>query len=74
MDILIIEMMTKNELIALVTEIMKPQGKSEEELDNLLGLLHKNVPHPSPSDLIYWENLTPEQVVDKALAYKPIQL
>ncbi|WP_278277496.1 hypothetical protein [Anaeromicrobium sediminis] len=35
-----------------------------------------NVPYGSVSDLIYCNeyNLTAEQIVDKALSYKPIQL
>ncbi len=67
-------MMTREELINLVKEIMNVKGKTEEELVKLLEKFKKNVPHPAPSDLIYWDDLTPEEVVDKALNYKPIQL
>ena len=66
--------MTREELIELVKEIQNVKGKTEEQIDNLIDVLEKNVPHPSPSDLIYWDNLTAEEVVDKALSYKPIQL
>jgi hypothetical protein len=66
--------MTREELVKLVREIMNVKGKTEEELSNLIDLLSKNVPHPAVSNLIYWEDLTPEQIVDKALNYKPIVL
>jgi hypothetical protein len=65
--------MTKKELVELVKEIMSWQG-TEEELSEKLFLLKQNVPHPSPSNLIYWDDLTLEEVVDRALSYKPIAL
>ncbi len=67
--------MDKNELIELVRKIMEVKG-TEEEIDNWMLTLKANVPHPAVSDLIFYskEPLSPEQVVDKALAYKPIQL
>ena len=36
--------------------------------------LEQNVIDPDISDYIYYDDLTPEQIVDKALAYKPILL
>ena len=67
--------LSRLELIELVDKIMKSKG-TEEEIDNMIEELEKNVPHPEVSDLIFWneEELTPEQIVDIALAYKPIQL
>lgn len=65
--------LTHEELVDLVRKIFAGNG-TEEEISNLLDVLKKNVPHPSPGNLIYWEDLTPEEVVDKCLAYKPIQL
>ena len=54
----------------------KKQTFSEEEIDEMIDMVKKNVPYPDISDLIYWneEELTPEQIVDKALEYKPMQL
>ena len=66
--------LSKKELIELVKDIMDVRGKTEEHLVVLLEIFKKNVLHPSPSDLIYWENLTAEEVVEKALNYNPIQL
>ncbi len=66
--------MTREELIQLVKEITTPKGKTEEEINKLVDILEKNVPHPAVTDLIYYENLTAEEVVNKALGYKPTQL
>ncbi len=67
--------LTREELINLVNKIVECEG-SEEEIDEMIDMVKKNVPYPDISDLIYWneEELTPEQIVDKALEYKPMQL
>lgn len=62
--------MTKEELIDLVKKIVDAEGTEEEIHANIL-LLKQNVPHPSPTNLIYHEDLTAEEIVDKALSYKP---
>ena len=63
--------LTREELINLVNKIVECEG-SEEEIDEMIDMVKKNVPYPDISDLIYWneEELTPEQIVDKALEYK----
>lgn len=66
--------MTKKELIELVEEIMDVEKYSEEQLYEMIELLDRNVPHPEVTDLIYYEDLSAEEIVDKALDYKPIQL
>ena len=65
--------MTRDELILLVDKIMKYQG-TENEIDEMIKLLEKNVIDPEVTNYIYYEENTPEEVVDKALAYKPIIL
>lgn len=65
--------LTREELISLVETIMKCQG-SEEEIDEMIKLLEKNVVDPEVTNYIFYEENTPEEVVDKALAYKPILL
>lgn len=67
--------MTKDELIDLVTKICNVCG-SEEEIDNWLDILEKETGYPEVSDYIYWnkDNLSPKQIVDKVLSYKPISL
>jgi Colicin immunity protein / pyocin immunity protein len=54
---------------------MKSKG-TEEQIHNMIEELERNVHHPEVSDLMFWneEELTPEKIVDIALAYKPIQL
>ncbi|MDG4857582.1 bacteriocin immunity protein [Streptomyces sp. T-3] len=68
------------ELIDLVQLIIVADC-SEEELDAMIEQLEQSIPHPRVLDLIYHpeeegfsDELTPEQVVDAALAYKPIAL
>ena len=65
--------MTREELISLVEKIMKCQG-TEKEIDEMIELLEENVIDPEVTNYIFYEENTPEEVVDKALAYKPIIL
>ena len=78
--------MTRNELIELGNKIVKCEG-TESEIDDMIEVFNKNVPHPSGSSLFYYPenfnarkmdkskyNPTTEEVVDKCLAYKPIIL
>jgi hypothetical protein len=78
--------MNREELIELGYKIVNFEG-SDEEHSKLLNLFSENVPHPNGSNLFYYpENFnarrddlskykpTVEEVVDKALSYKPIQL
>lgn len=80
------ERMTKEELIKLGNQIVNWQG-SEKDLLKLMEIFDNNVPHPNGSNLFsYPENYnarrdniseykpTVEEVVNKALSYKPIQL
>lgn len=68
--------MSREELIRLVERIMAAEGASEEEDDQMLRLLERNVAHPRVSDLIFYSDppLSAERVVDAALAYKPFAL
>lgn len=52
---------------------MNAEG-TEEEIHANIMLFKDNVSHPSPANLIYHEDLTAEEVVDRALSYRPIQL
>lgn len=65
--------MNRDELIILVKKIMNCEG-SEKEIDEMTLLLTQTLIDPEVTNYIYFDNLTPEQVVDKALSYKPIQL
>ncbi len=70
------EAMSRVELIELVRKIMAVEG-TEKEIDEMVDTLEANVLHPEVTDLMFYpekEDVTPEEVVDQALAYKPILL
>ncbi|MGG5741813.1 MULTISPECIES: bacteriocin immunity protein [Bacillus cereus group] len=46
---------TREELINLVGKIVECEG-TEEEIDEMLEAVERNVPHPEVSDLIYWND------------------
>jgi hypothetical protein len=68
-------MTTREELIELVQKIVGCAG-TEVETDAWLDEFQRRVPHPAISDLIYHGDraLTPEEIVDLALAYCPTPL
>ena len=61
---------TREHLIGLVRLIIAGD-ESEDQVNEWIGVLEQNVPDPNVSDLIYYPNepMTPEEIVDKALAY-----
>jgi hypothetical protein len=63
----------KETLIEWVQNIIDRRG-TEDEIDQLIEKFTKAVPHPAPSDLIFWDSreLTPEEIVDLALAYQSL--
>ncbi|OIJ20714.1 hypothetical protein BKP45_08685 [Anaerobacillus alkalidiazotrophicus] len=65
--------LTKEELIKLVEKICNVEG-TEDEMDNMLRVLEENVLHPAVSDLIFYndDELTPKEIVEKALSYKQL--
>lgn len=66
--------LSRTDLAVLVEHIMSAQG-TESELNEMIALLSANVPHPLVTDLIFYPNSvvpSAEQVVDQALAYKPV--
>jgi len=78
--------MTREELIELGKKIVSAEG-TEEQLNEWMDVFGENVPHPNGAALFYWPenynarkddiskyNPSVEEVVDKALSYKPIQL
>lgn len=67
--------LSKKELLELVEKIMQADG-SEQEIDEMIDVLERNVPHPQVSDLIFWneKELTPEEIIEEAMNYKPITL
>jgi hypothetical protein len=65
--------MTRQQLIDLVKKIMSAQG-TESEIQQMVEMFERNVPDPNACDYIFHRNWTAEEIVDKALAYKSIQL
>jgi hypothetical protein len=67
--------LSREELVRLVTKIMTTEG-TEAEIDESVEAVSRAVPHPEWTNLAFYDerNLTPEQVVEEALAYKPILL
>ena len=61
--------MTKEELIELVTKICNPKLPEEELNEYVNQFNNSGVPHPAPSDIIFWHfrDLTPEEKVEIAL-------
>lgn len=69
--------MNTNELIQLAKDIMNAIGKTEEENNRMLQRFLENVPDPNASNLFFsveYEDLEAEEIVEKALSYKPIRL
>lgn len=68
------ELFTREQIIETVKRIQACKYASEAEADGDILLLEKGVLDPEISNYIFWDNLTPEEIADKALSYKPIQL
>lgn len=66
-------MMSKDELIELVRKIKNAEG-TENELDEMILILEKNLLYPDISDLIFFDEKSPEEIIAIALQYKSIQL
>lgn len=69
--------MTREELIELAQKIMNAEGATEEEYRANIHLFKANVPDPNAANYFFdmkYKDLSIEEIVDKALSYKPIQL
>ncbi|PCJ15467.1 MAG: hypothetical protein COB02_17990 [Candidatus Cloacimonadota bacterium] len=70
-------MLSKDKLIALVNRLINVNG-TEDELDDIESLLENELPDPNFVDYIYYPpngiELSAEEIIEKALAYKPIIL
>ncbi|MFD9793732.1 e9imm peptide [Streptomyces sp. NPDC059070] len=71
--------LSRAEAVALVQRIMNADSDSEAEVDGWLEKLDRAFVCPTGyvSDLIFWlpvQDLSADEVIDKALAYRPIAL
>lgn len=69
--------MSRADAVALVRRIMQADYASDDEVDGWLGRLDRALACPSGhvGDLIFWppeRELSADEVVDQALAYRPI--
>ena len=65
--------MQRQVLIELIRKIQHSEG-TEEEADNDIDLLCRSVADPHAVNYIYYEELSAEEIADKIINYKPIQL
>ncbi|MCX4904057.1 hypothetical protein [Streptomyces sp. NBC_00878] len=67
--------LTREQLVALVRRIIDFDG-TDEEADAMEALFESSVPYPGAYSLIYHSDpeLTPEEIVDKALSHQAIAL
>ena len=67
--------LTREKLIELITRLSEGHG-TEQEDNEWLMLIEANVPAPAVSDLIFYSepSLSPEEILEEALSYKPILL
>ncbi|PRG05526.1 hypothetical protein C6Q14_12590 [Burkholderia ambifaria] len=69
--------MNRDELIVLVGRMRESNYSSDEEAESDIEILNNNVMDPYVMDYFFqkeYENMSLEEVVDKILSYKPIQL
>ncbi|PAN88671.1 hypothetical protein CIW64_14455 [Enterobacter cloacae] len=65
--------MQRQVLIELIRKIQHCEG-TEEEADNDIDLLCRSVADPQAANYIYYEELSTEEIADKIISYKPLQL
>lgn len=66
-------LLDRQQIIDLIQKL-RIENLSEEEEDAVLEKLEQGVLDPEISDYIYWSKLSAEQIADKVLSYKPINL
>ena len=66
--------LTREEIIEIVFRLKSGAYATEQETDSALAALKNGVLDPKVSDYIFFDDLTPEEIADKVLSYKPILL
>ncbi len=66
--------LSRRDLIELVGRLQRGEFEDEADVDAAIALLQRSVPHPAVTDLIFYREMTPEQVVEEALRYQPFAL
>lgn len=65
--------MQREKLVKLIEKIQRSEG-TEDEADNDIDLLCSRVADPQAINYIFQEDLSAEEIADKIMDYKPIQL
>jgi hypothetical protein len=65
--------MDRIELIDLVKLITDAEG-TDAEIEQKIYELKQHILDPQVTNYVFYDDLTPEEIVDKALKYRPIQL
>lgn len=72
------KLLSKEEIVNLIEEIIEEieecENKSDEDIERLIEKLQKGVLDPEVSNYIFWSEMTPDEIADKVLEYKPIAL
>lgn len=69
------EQLNRKKIIELVNIIRNPKEEwSEAMIDELIFKLKRDVIYPNPIDLIFYTELSAEEIAEKILDYKPILL
>lgn len=65
--------MSRHELVELVKRIVNEGPSVGKQCDEWVWQLKQNVPDPKVSDYIFWPDreMTPEEIVDRALSHEP---
>lgn len=66
--------LSREEIIEMIKEILDVQNHTESEIDDLVQQLKAGVPDPRITNYIFYDELSPEEIADRALSYKPICL
>ena len=67
----------RQQMIAVIEQLQNGEFESDEELTPVLESLIQSTGNPHVPDLIFHPKgpeLTPEQVIDEALRYRPLEL
>jgi len=65
--------MTKEELLGLVLKLTSGEYASEQEGDEILATIKRNVSHPRVTNVLFYSRgKTAEQMVDELLSYQPL--
>ena len=62
------------EVVNLLERLTNPSKSDLEDMENLLDHLTQLVPHPAPSDFIFWpkKEMTLREIAIELFSYQPI--